>query len=148
MNNREPAFGAGGSRDTRRPLPDSGVQGQLDERTFRERCEGYTQITPQDLLEAKGGKVRYAIDTLSGNRIVKTQYRLGGSLTTVDPHLRYFRLLNPYARVSWSVQLERSSNERIRLWYMPIASNDEVVMFRKLLQQLENGEIKITKVDS
>lgn len=129
-----------------RPPPDSGVQGQLDERSFLERCVGYTQVTPQDLLEAKGGKVRYAIDTMQSNRVVKTQYRLGGTLTSVDSSLRYLRLLNPYARASWSVQLERPRGERIRLWYQPLASNDEIVMFRKLLQQLENGDIKITKV--
>jgi hypothetical protein len=122
------------------------VQGQLNEESFRERCVGYTQVTPQDLLEAKGGKVRYAIDTMQNNRVVKTQYRLGGTLTSVDSNLRYLRLLNPYARVSWSVQLERPIGERIRLWYQPLASNDEIVMFRKLLQQLENGDIKISKV--
>jgi hypothetical protein len=130
-----------------RPPPDSGVQGQLDENSFLERCVGYTQVTPQDLLDAKGGKVRYAIDTLQNNRVIKTQYRLGGTLTSVDSNLRYIRLLNPYARVSWSVQLERPLGERIRIWYQPLASNDEIVMFRKLLQQLENGDIKITKVN-
>jgi len=137
--------------------PPTSVQSQLTEETFRDKyLEGYTQIVPQDLLEAKGGKVRYAVDTIRGGKVVSTQFRLGGILTIVDPGMRYIRLLNPYATgpnsshqgVGWSVQLERPPGERLRLWYTPPASKDEVVMFRKLLQQLENGEIKITKVNS
>lgn len=137
--------------------PGSSVQGSLTEDTFQKKyLEGYTQIVPQDLLDAKGGNVRYAIDTMRNGRIVSTQYRLGGILTTVDPRLRYIRLYNPYAKgpqashagVSWSVQLFRQGDERLRLWYMPPSSRDEIVMFRKLLQQLENGDIKITKVGS
>ncbi len=134
-----------------------GVQSKLDEASFAKYLEGYSQIVPQDLLEAKGGLVRYAIDTLStNNRVVDTQYRLGGTLTTVDPSMRFIRLLNPYAQnrnsshrgISWSVQLDPGPGKRLRLWYMPPSSKDEIVMFRKLLQQLENGEIKIVKVGS
>jgi hypothetical protein len=137
------------------PRPGTGVQSTLTEDTFQKNyLEGYTQIVPQDLLESKGGHVRYAVDTVRNGRIVSTQYRLGGILTTVDPQLRYLRLYNPYVRYtgatragfSWSVQLNRPYNERIRLWYMPPSSRDEIIMFRKLLQQLENGDIKITKV--
>jgi hypothetical protein len=141
-----------------RAPPTSGVQASLTEETFqRNYLEGYTQIVPQDLLESKGGHVRYAVDTMRDGRVVSTQYRLGGILTTVDSRLRYIRLYNPYAMsshassragFSWSVQLFRQPNERIRLWYMPPSSRDEIVMFRKLLQQLENGDIKITKVGS
>ena len=137
--------------------PAGSVQRNLNATSFATYLEGYSQIVPQDLLEAKGGTVRYAIDTMGANNAVtKTQYRLGGTLTSVDPAMRYIRLLNPYAQgpnsahrgVSWSVQLERPDGERLRLWYMPPSSKDEVVMFRKLLQQLENGDIKITKVGS
>lgn len=133
------------------------VQRNLNATSFAKYLEGYSQIVPQDLLEAKGGTVRYAIDTMGANNSVTgTQYRLGGTLTSVDPAMRYIRLLNPYAQgphsahrgVSWSVQLERPAGERLRLWYMPPGSKDEVVMFRKLLQQLENGDVKITKVGS
>lgn len=131
-----------------------GVHGTLDEKSFAEYLEGYGQVTPQDLAQARGGKVRYAIDTLAANgKVSSTQYRLGGQLIAVDPQLRYIRLLNPYATapgnshqgISWSVQLEREAGKRLRLWYMPPASKDEVVLFRKLLQQLESGEIKIVK---
>lgn len=130
------------------------MQDSLNEKTFAKYIEGFGQVAPQDLLEARGGSVRYAIDTMGPNdKVVRTQYRLGGRLIAVDPQLRYIRLLNPYATapgnthrgISWSVQLERSPGERLRLWYMPPASKDEVVLFRKLLQQLENGDIKITK---
>jgi len=128
-----------------------GVQAGLTESTFAKYLEGYSQVVPQDLLEAKGGSVRYAIDSKSG----KTQYRLGGTLTAVDPSMRFIRLLNPYARnrngghrgVTWSVQLDQGQ-DRLRLWYMPPSSRDEIIMFRKLLQQLERGEIKIVKVGS
>lgn len=136
----------------------SGVQASLTEETFQKNyLEGYTQVVPQDLLESKGGHVRYAIDTMRNGRVVSTQYRLGGILTTVDSRLRYLRLYNPYATspgashagFSWSVQMIRQDpNERLRLWYMPPSSRDEIIMFRKLLQQLENGDIKITKVGS
>lgn len=134
-------------------IPRVSVQGGLTEETFSAYLEGYEPVVPQDLLDAKGGSIRYAIDTKGG----PTQYRLGGLLTMVDPDLRYLRLLNPNAidtrnptparhkGVGWSVQLKRPPNERIRIWYMPNASRDEVVMFRKLLQQLETGEITITK---
>jgi hypothetical protein len=137
--------------------PKSSVQASLTEETFQKNyLEGYTQVVPQDLLESKGGNVRYAIDTMRNGRVVSTQYRLGGILTTVDSRLRYLRLYNPYAMspgashsgLSWSVQLVRPLNERLRLWYMPPSSRDEIIMFRKLLQQLENGDIKITKVGS
>ena len=135
--------------------PQGTVQRDLTNETFAKYLEGYSQIVPQDLLEAKGGTVRYAIDTLDGRGgISSTQFRLGGTLTSVDSGLRYIRLLNPYATapganhrgVSWSVQLNPPADQRLRLWYMPPGSKDEIVMFRKLLQQLERGEIKITKV--
>lgn len=123
------------------------VQGSLTEETFQKYLEGYSRIVPQDLLEARGGHVRYAVDTIdAAGRITSTQYRLGGTLTRVDPDLRFLRLLNPYARAGWSVQLERPRGERIRLWYMPPATRDEIQMFRKLLAQLENNEIQITRI--
>lgn len=132
-----------------------GVQAQLTETTFQQRLEGYSQIVPQDLIDAKGGKIRYAIDTLGpSGQVVSTVYRLGGMLTSVDPQMRYIRLLNPYSQqpnserrgVTWSVQLEPPPGKRLRLWYMPPASRDEVILFRKLLQQLEDGEVRITRI--
>lgn len=122
------------------------VHAGLTEASFAAYLEGYHAVFPQDLVEARGGQVRYAIDALNADgSVASTQYRLGGTLTMVDDQMRYLRLLNPYAKRSWSVQLQRPRGERLRLWYMPPASRDEIVMFRKMLTQLENGEIKITR---
>jgi hypothetical protein len=125
----------------------SSIQSGLDERSFAERLTGYDQIVPQDLLEARGGFVRYAVDTLAADGTVReTQYRLGGILTRVDPDLRYIRLLNPYAKAAWSVQLNRNAGERLRVWYKPPATSDEINMFRNLLGKLESGDIQINKI--
>ena len=125
------------------------LQSQLTEESFRERCKGYSRISPADLLDSQlGGQVRYAVDTVDASgRVASTQYRLGGTLTKVDPELRFFRLLNPYAHKGWSVQVQRPAGERLRVWYMPPGTRDEIIMFRKLLAQLENNEIQITRVN-
>lgn len=143
MNNQGGPANANPNNPNNRP----GVQRTLTEDRFREYCEGYNRIVPADLLEARGGQVRYAVDTINAaGQVVRTKYRLGGTLTKVDPGLRFFRLLNPYARRAWSVQLQRPPNERLRLWHMPPATRDETIMFRKLLQQLERNEIQITRI--
>ena len=131
-------------------------QSTLNESTFATYLEGYAPIVPQDLLDARGGRVRYAIDTpdAAGN-VVETKYRLGGILTFTDPRLRFCRVFNPSAPnrygnhpgMGWSVQLRKPRGERIRLWYMPPGSKDEIAMFRKLLQRLESGEIKIARIN-
>ena len=115
-----------------------GVQAVLDEDSFERYLDGFETVEPADLLEARGGRVRYAIDAPDGS----TQYRLGGWLLKVDPALRYLRLFNPYARRSWSVQLTPDT----RLWYMPPGTSDEVAAMRRLLQQLETGAVRVTKV--
>lgn len=123
------------------------LQSRLTEDTFARYLEGFAPAMPHDLLDSRGGQVRYAIDTIDATgAVISTLYRLGGTLTVVDPELRYFRLLNPYARRSWSVQLCRKPRERVRLWYMPRATRDEIIMFRKLLAQLEAGQIRITRL--
>lgn len=133
------------------------LQDSLTESTFQQYLEGYSQVVPQDLLEARGGKIRYALDTIGpGGRVLSTKYRLGGLLTQVDPRLRFIQLYNPYATgaksmrrgIFWVVRMDPPANERLRLWYMPPSTKDEIIMFRKLLQQLENNEIKITKIGS
>jgi hypothetical protein len=124
------------------------VHATLTEDTFQSKyLQGYAPVVPADLLEARGGQVRYAIDTVdAAGNVVSTAFRLGGTLTFVDSQLRYVRLLNPTARRGWSVQLERPRGERLRLWYMPPGTRDEIIMFRKLLQQLENNEIEIRRL--
>jgi len=119
------------------PGAKKGVQANLTESTFAEYLEGYSRVVPRALLGVKGGAVRYAIDTVGANRrVIETQFRLGGTLTSVDDSLRYLRLLNPYARsgrsaqpgVSWSVQLDPGPGKRLRLWYMPPASKEEFII--------------------
>lgn len=118
----------------------AGVQGRLTEDTFANFLDGFQQVTPQDLVEARGGRVRYVIEGANG----KKEYRLGGWLTRVDPALRYLRLVNPYAKRSWSVQLQ-PRDKRVRLYYMPPGTSDEVATLRNLLTQLENGAVRITR---
>ena len=122
-------------------VPARGVQSRLDETTFAAYLDGFEPVAAEDLLEARGGRVRYAIDGGGGGG--QTQYRLGGWLQSVDPQLRYLRLFNPYARRSWSVQLGGGG---VRLWYMPPGTSDEVATMRRLLQQLDSGAVRITKV--
>lgn len=122
------------------------VQSRLTEDTFANFLDGFTEIQPQDLLEARGGRLRYVIEDLDSRGNVRgRKYRLGGWLTKVDPGLRYLRLVNPYAKKAWSVQL-RPPGQSVRLYYMPPGTSDEVATLRNLLTQLENGEIRITKV--
>lgn len=122
------------------------VQSQLTESTFENYLDGFVEIQPEDLLALRGGRVRYVIETLDarGTRVRSRAYRLGGYLTSVDPALRYFRLLNPYGRRAWSVQL-RTPGQRVRLYYCAPATSDEVASLRKLLAMMENGEIRITR---
>lgn len=134
------------------PAPVGGVQGSLTEDTFAEYLDGYEPTTPDELLEVSGGRVRYAIDTMRGRRVESTLYRLGGILTSIDTAEyppRYLRLLNPYAGsgsgVSWSVQLQ-TPGKRTRLWYAPATDGGNMKAMRDLLQRLETGELRVTKV--
>lgn len=123
----------------------SRVQSRLTEDTFANFLDGFAEVQPQDLLEARGGRVRYVIEDLdAAGNVASRKYRLGGWLTKVDPMLRYLRLVNPYAQKSWSVQL-RPQGQNVRLYYMPPGTSDEVATLRSLLTQLENGEIRITR---
>lgn len=129
----------------RPPRASASIQGRLTEDTFGNYLDGFQQVTPEDLLEARGGRVRYAIETVDAwGGVSGTQYRLGGWLTRVDPALRYIRLVNPYAKRSWSVQL-RAPGKRVRLYYMPPGTSDEIATMRNLLTQLESGRIRITR---
>lgn len=128
-----------------------GVQSSLTEDTFSEYLDGYEPTTPDELLEVSGGRVRYAIDTMRGRRVESTLYRLGGILTFIDTAEyppRYLRLTNPYAGsgASWSVQLQ-TPGKRTRLWYAPPGGNGgNMRAMRDLLQRLEAGELRVTKV--
>jgi hypothetical protein len=121
------------------------LQGTLTETTFANYLDGFTEVTPRDLLQAKGGRVRYVIETLGPNgRVAARDYRLGGWLAKVDPALRFLRLFNPYAKKAWSVQLE-AKDKAVRLYYMPQGTSDEVATLRRLLEQMETGKIRITR---
>ncbi len=128
-----------------RSVENNSVQSKLNESTFAQYLDGFQEIQPADLVGARG-RVRYAIDAVGSNgRILSTQYRLGGWLAAVDPNLKYFQLLNPYAKKKWSVQLRRKPGERIRLYYMATPTSDETALMRDLLTKLENGTIRISR---
>lgn len=128
---------------TRRSPPTA--QSRLTEDTFANTLDGFVEVQPRDLLEARGGRVRYVIDELDARGTLKERkYRLGGWLTKVDPALRYLRLFNPYAKQAWSVQLQ-APNQRVTLYYMAPGTSDEIATLRNLLTQLERGEIRIVK---
>lgn len=93
-----------------------GVQSRLTESTFRTYLNGYVQITPIDLFRHVGNRVRYAIDTVYGERIVSTQYRLGGVVKYVSPDATFATMYNPYLRKSWNVSLIVPRNKRLRLY--------------------------------
>lgn len=116
----------------------------MDDASFANFLDGFRRVEPQDLLEAKGGRVRYVIDGRDARGAPTRKFRLGGWLSKVDPALRYIRLFNPFAKKAWSVQL-RPPDQRITLYYMPPGTSDEVAAMRNLLTQLENGQINITK---
>jgi hypothetical protein len=127
------------------PPPPANVQARLDDASFARYIDGFEVVRPEDLLEAKGGRVRYVIEDVdSRGNVVTKKFRLGGWLTRVDPQLRFLRLFNPYAKKAWSVQLA-TPRQQVRLYYMAPGTSDEVAMMRKLLQQLENGDITIRK---
>lgn len=127
-----------------------GVQKSLNEQSFARYLDGFEAVRPADLLEAKGGRVRYVIEDVDARgNAVGAKYRLGGWLALVDPQLRYLRLFNPYApppNNKWSVQLQPGPGKRVRLYYMPPGTSDEVAMMRTLLRQLESGEVSIRKI--
>lgn len=123
----------------------SSLQSKLSETTFANFLDGFQEVQARDLLEAKGGRVRYVIEDVDAYGNVRSRkYRLGGWLTKVDPMLRYFRLVNPYAKKAWSVQLQ-ASGQFVRLYYMPPGTSDEIATMRNLLTQMENGTIRINK---
>lgn len=124
----------------------NGVQSRLNETTFSQYLDGFVEIRPNDLPSiAKGGRIRYVIDTIDpSGRVTSSKYRLGGWLVGVDQQLRYFQLINPIAKKKWSVQL-RTPGQRLRLYYMARATSDETALLRELLTKLDNGDIKITR---
>lgn len=130
------------------PAAPASVQSRLTEATFANFLDGFTEVQARDLLEARGGRLRYVIEDVDarGRPTGERQYRLGGWLTRVDPLLRYLRLVNPYAKRSWSVQLQ-PQGKRVRLYYMPPGTSDEVATLRNLLTQMETGQIRITKAN-
>ena len=123
-----------------------GVQSRLTDATFANFLDGFQEVQARDLLEARGGRGRYVIEAYDATGGVASQkFRLGGWLTKVDPALRYLRLVNPYARKSWSVQLQPGRGQGVRLYYMPPGTSDEIATLRSLLTQMESGAIRIVK---
>jgi hypothetical protein len=118
----------------------------LNETSFSQYLDGFQEVQPADLLRAaSGGRLRYAIDTLDAyGRVLSTQFRLGGWVAGVDARLRFVKLFNPYAKARWSVQLA-PPGKRVRLYFSPRGTSDEVAMMRSILDRLDRGEISITR---
>ena len=129
------------------PAPVGGaVHSRLNETSFSQYLDGFQEVQPADLLRAaSGGRLRYAIDTLDAyGRVLSTQFRLGGWVAGVDARLRVGKLFNPYAKARWSVQLA-PPGKRVRLYFSPRGTSDEVAMMRSILDRLDRGEISITR---
>jgi hypothetical protein len=94
-----------------KPQPPSVV-----EAAFRNQLrEGmYYQILPHQMQRTLGKHVKYAIDTIENGKITDTKYRTGGFVKAANP--TYIVLFNPYLNATWSVQLQRPPNERIRIY--------------------------------
>jgi hypothetical protein len=123
------------------------IQNSLTEEAFQKRLDGYSLVEPHDLVDGQGGRLRYAIDEFRPDGSIRnTKYRLGGIIVAVDPQLRYARVMNAQIRSTWSVQLQPKMNERIRLYFMPAGTTDEIITMRKLMEQLDRGELRINKV--
>ena len=123
------------------------MQNSLTEDAFQQRLDGYSLVEPYELADGQGGRLRYAIDELrSDGTVQNTKYRLGGILVAVDQQLRFARVMNAQIRSTWSVQLQPKTNERIRLYFMPAGTTDEIITMRKLMEQLDRGELRINKV--
>ena len=121
-------------------------QDTLTEETFASYLDGFEPVDLADLPGLRGGRMRYVIETLGPDgEVASRKYRLGGVLTKVDPRLRYLRLFNPFARLSWSVQLQ-PADKRLRMYHMAPATGPEIALLRTLLKQLEAGEIVIKRV--
>jgi hypothetical protein len=122
------------------------VQKNLDASSFSQYLDGFQEVRPEDLLGAKGGRVRYIIETLDSNgKAAKKEYRLGGYLSFVDPQLRYARLFNPYAKQQWNFQLN-PPGKRVRIFLCPRGTSDEISFLRRLLDMVDRGEVQIKKV--
>lgn len=112
------------------------------EEKFQSYLSGYERMTPEDLLHVrKGGMLRYAIDWIEDG-IVKHKYG-AGILATVDPFLGYLRVI-PWKNKVFCVKLD-DPTRNVRLYYLERKSKaeEEIAVFRKLLEKLENGEIEI-----
>lgn len=134
------------SSATKLSPPVQSVQSRLTETTFGNFLDGFAEVQARDLAQAKGGRVRYVIEDVDSlGNVTARKYRLGGWLTKVDPGLRYLRLVNPYAKKAWSVQLQ-APRQNVRLYYMPPGTSDEIATLRNLLTQMDEGKITIRKV--
>jgi|SRR5210317_283342 hypothetical protein len=104
---------------------------------------GYMRVKPDDLLHMNhGGFMRYAVDTIEDG-VVCHKYGCG-YMISIDPNLRYFQMT--WRKFYWRVKLD-DPMKNVRMYYKEKrnAAEEEVAVFRRLLQQLEAGEIEIVK---
>jgi len=102
---------------------------------------GFVRVTPEELMDQKkGGFLRYAIDTIENGHVHHT-YGCG-NLATVDPYFDTVTLV--WGKRVWKIKLSDRSRV-VRLYYREKLgrAEEEIAVFRKLLEQIENGEIEI-----
>ena len=126
------------------PIGNAGIQNQLNENSFRQYLDGFVEISKLDLPTAPGSRLRYCIDTISGGRVVSTLYRLGGYIKSVSHDLSTVTLFNPYAGKQWTLKTSQPG-KRVRLYLFKRGTSDETATIRKLITQLQNGQIRVIK---
>ncbi len=126
------------------PIGNAGIQNQLSETTFRQYLDGFVEITRADLPITPGGRLRYAIDTISGGRVVSTLYRLGGFVKSVSADLNTVVLYNPYVSKQWTLKTTQPG-KRVRLYFFKRPTSDEGALVRRLATQLQTGQVRLVK---
>lgn len=126
------------------PIGNAGIQNHLTEPTFRQYLDGFVEITRADLPITPGGRLRYAIDTISGGRVVSTLYRLGGFVKSVSADLSSVTLFNPFVNKSWTFKTVQPG-KRVRLYFFKRPTSDEGALARQLVQRLQTGQVRLVK---
>ena len=126
------------------PIGNVGIQNQLNETTFRQYLDGFVEITRADLPITPGGRLRYALDSISGGRVVSTLYRLGGFVKSVSPDLSSVTLFNPFVNKSWTFKTVQPG-KRVRLYFFKRPTSDEGAAMRALVNKLQNGQVRLVR---
>jgi len=125
-------------------IGNAGIQNQLTETTFRQYLDGFVEITRADLPITPGGRLRYALDSISDGRVVSTLYRLGGFVKSVSPDLSSVVLFNPFAKSQWTLKTIQPG-KRVRLYFFKRPTSDEGALVRRLASQVQTGQVRLVR---